>query len=322
MKTTTKTLLIIAVCFMVGGLLLAGVGTAMGGTTQFSYEFTNGKFEFNDGSESYVGDTVKVSKFDKLVVNSNVIDVEISDSGKDYEVTYYVPKNYVPTISDGDTLTIKVPNDNDEGLHLNLFSVGSFNDAKITINIPSSDKNLKFEVESSTGDITVENIDFNGSVKSSTGDVAISDAELGDVELITSTGDIYYSNIKCPSLNMTTSTGQSHIDDSDIDSLTAKTQTGDIDVNDSKIDSVKIEGSTSDIEFEDVETDDVYIKVSSGECELDIDGSAKDYSCSLSSSTGDIEVNGTEYEKQYTLNGGSKNITVTTSTGDITVDFH
>ena len=35
-----------------------------------------------------------------------------------------------------------------------------------------------------------------------------------------------------------------------------------------------------------------------------------------------IEVNGTEYEKQYTLKGGSKNITVTTSTGDITVDFH
>ena len=320
MKTTTKTLLIIAILFVIGGMLLAGLGVVMGGTTQFTYGFENGKFKFTEGSNDYVSDTVKVSKFTALNINTDIIDIDISDSGSDYEVYYNVPERFVPVISGTDTLTIEVPDA--EGLNVNLFSIGDYDNAKITISIPESDKDLKFNINSSTGDVTVENVCFNGTVQTSTGDIDISDAKLGDVDLITSTGDISYSRIDCPVLRLTTSTGKSQVSDCTIESMISKTQTGDINISDSKVVSLKTEGSTSDIELDDVETDNVDIKVSTGECELDIRGRASDYSCDLSTSTGEIEYDGNEYEKQFTRDGGSKNIIISTSTGDITVDFN
>ncbi|MCR5685096.1 MAG: DUF4097 domain-containing protein [Lachnospiraceae bacterium] len=320
MKSTTKTLLIIAIVFVFGGLLLAGLGHAMGGSTKFTYAFEDGKLNFTKDSNNFVSDTVTVSKFDKLVVNSQIVDIDISDSGTDYQVSYHLPERFVPEISSGDTLSIMVPG-GDDHFHVNLFTFDDYENARITISIPRSDSDLVFDLESSTGEITIENVSFNGKLKTSTGDISISDSDLGNLEIITSNGDAEYKKITCPEMKTTASTGESHFDNCEIGTLTGKTQTGDIHIKNSRVKSFNVEGSTSDIELKNVRTDDVNINVSTGECELEIDGSPEDYSCHLVSSTGDIEFGDAEHEKEFTYNGGSKNINIRTSTGDITVDF-
>ncbi|MCR5323865.1 MAG: DUF4097 domain-containing protein [Lachnospiraceae bacterium] len=317
MKGKTKAWLIIAILFIVCGILLAGVGVAMGGTLSYSYIFENGKLRIKNGSGDFVSDTVTVSEFKKLNITSGTIDVYINKGDK-YSVSYSVPEQFVPKISDGETLNIEISKEQ--------FTVFSFVDMYdenpyITVTVPSSDQKT-YDIDASTGDIHIDNVNFRGDIKTSTGDVNVTSANLGNVYIETSTGDLHLTDVVSSEIKTTASTGESHIENCKIDRLTAKTSTGDYNINDSKLDSFKVEGSTSDIKIEGTSVNDVNINVSTGECELELIGKASDYSCRLSSSTGDIKYDGESFEKKYIHDGnGSGSITISTSTGDIKVKF-
>ncbi len=319
MKSKAKTWLIIAIVFVIGGIMLAGVGMAMGGTLSYSYVFEDGKLNFSkSASNDFVSDTIAVNEFNKLRIISETIDINIIKGDK-YTVSYNLPESLVPTISGNDTLTIDASSE--KGLHVNLFTLYNDDSPYITVTVPgSSEKEL--DIETSTGDILIDNVDFSGNIKASTGDIKIKSASLGITDIETSTGDLHINDTDAPEIKRTASTGQSNFDNCKIDRLILKTRTGDVKIDDSRLDSLKVEGSTSDITVDDTAVNDVKIEVSTGECKLKIKGKVSDYSCQLKSSTGDIKYDDESYEKNYSTNGnGSGSIVITTSTGDIKVKF-
>ena len=317
MSTKAKTWLIIAVAFIFGGILLAGVGVAMGGTLQYSYIFENGRINFAGRSEEFVSDTINVKEFSKLNVISGTIDVIIEKGSDKYTVSYYVPEDMIPAIDEGETLTIDIPR---KGFNFFNLNFGYSESPYIKISIPSDDQK-KFDISSSTGDISIDRIAFYGDIETSTGDVRLGNAALGNVSVTTSTGEMYLNDINSSEMRLSTSTGETSIADCSIGRIDIQTSTGDITLRNSVLTSFKVDGSTSDVTLVSTTVEDIDIDVSTGECELELIGKASDYSCNISSSTGDITYDNNESKKQYSHTGGKGSITVNTSTGDIDVTF-
>lgn len=318
MSTKAKTWLIIAILFIVGGLLLAGVGTAMGGTWSYSYFFKDGHINFSKNSDNYVSEKKIVSDFSKLNVTAGTVDVIIEKGADECSVFYYVPENMVPTIDDGDTLTIEVPK---QTSFFDFFNFNTGESPYIKITVPSDDEK-KFDISTSTGDVNIVRLSFYGKIGSSTGDITLNTTSLGDVTLSTSTGDMFINGVRSSGVEISTSTGETRISDSVIDKLVSKTSTGDIDIIGSEFNRIQIDGSTSDVTLTSTKVEDIKIDVSTGECELELLGNASDYSCKLNSSTGDIDYDRHEYEKRYSNDGtGKGTISIETSTGDIEVRF-
>ena len=318
MTGKAKAWVFIAIFFIIGGILLAGIGVAMGGTLSYSYIYENGRLNFNNSTNELVSDSISVAGFSKLNVSVNTVDVHIIE-GDEYTVSYNVPERFIPRISEGDTLTVEVPSQT--GFAGGFFFINTEESPSITITVPASSEK-KFDIEASTGDIFIENITFNGDIKSSTGDIKLISGKLGTVYLETSTGDIKLTGIDSPDVSISKSTGEAVIDKCSINKLVAKTSTGDVRIGDSVLDSFKIEGSTSDIALKDVTVNDVKVEIGTGECKLELNGRSSDYSCKLSTSTGDIKYDGDSFEKRYTHDGsGNGSIVVSTSTGDIKVSF-
>ena len=232
MKSKTKAWLIIAVCFIFGGILLAGMGAAMGGTFRYSFFFENGHLNFTKGSDKYVTETKTVSDFEKLVVSADTVDVNIVRDGDKYSVTYYVPEKYIPKISGDKTLNIEVPSAN--GLFFNFLNFDNEN-PYITINIPSDDE-FKFDITASTGDIHIDGLKYEGKIETSTGDIHLKGSKLDDLKIKTSTGDMYFEALDGSEIKTETSTGETTVKGCKFKKIDLQTSTGDIRINNSEFD--------------------------------------------------------------------------------------
>ena len=320
MKTKTKVWLTIAVAFIFGGLALAGIGVAFGATTNFSYYFSNGSFHFSKGSQDTVYNTVAIEDFSKLTVSSNVVDIRIVENSDKNCIIYSVPERYVPEITGTDNLVITVPEAN-----VDIFNFLEFNTDEspyILINIHDSGRDREFDINNSTGDIYIENTAFHGNINSSTGDIHINSATCGDLKLETSSGDISMNSTTANELKVQVSTGETYYNDCTFDKMTLRSSTGDVEISSSTVGSVTLNGSTSDFKINDSSVKDIKVDVSTGECKLELNASEDDYSCQLSTSTGDIKYGHNEYEKQYSRDGnGNGSIAIHTSTGDISIRF-
>ncbi len=313
-----KLWLIIAGVLMGTGLTLGAVGTARGGTWKFRLNVKNMSVSTSD---SFVTETIKVDEFETLKILSHVTDINIKP-GDGYSITYHVPEDRLPKIDqNGKTLTIDA--DEEEGFYIFDFTFASDENPYIDITVPEKDFYGYFNLEGSTSDITIKNVNFEGDMQSSTGDIHISDAELGKLNLQTSTGDIFLNNLTVNSLKTKCSTGEVTMKNITINGdYTSETSTGDVTISSSSMDTFSLNGSTSDVKVTSSEIRKVNVKTSTGDVELSLKGEESDYSLELKSSTGDIELGSSEFEKNYTkTTDGNKSIAIHTSTGDIDIDF-
>lgn len=308
---------------MISGLGLAAVGTASGGTWRFKIR----NFKVTTKADNdYVTKTINYEAseaFKKIIVDSNTIDINIQ-KGDGYSVTYFVPEDSIPEISNNNgVLDINTTEDN--GFTFFDFTFMDFDDNNpyITITTPYEDY-TDFKIKTSTGDIAVTDVKFEGEIKASTGDIRINSGELGYVDITTSTGDITVDKIKSVSITANTSTGETRLINSSVsEKLFINTSTGDIELSNDTLGRFEVEGSTSDVKVNNSEIAKVKISVSTGEVELGLKGDEADYSFDLHSSTGDIEIGNDEYDKNLVREKNTANtIYVHTSTGDIDIDFN
>ena len=228
-------------------------------------------------------------EFKNISIETSIADIHfaISDDGK-CKVVCYEPENMKHTAEvKTDTLTINV-NDNRKWYNHIGISMGS---SKITIYLPKKDYASAINIETSTGDINVDelfvdSIDFN-----------------------TSTGDIRISNVICiENISINVSTGDVKLNDVNCKRIISDGSTGDVSMEDVIVDeSISVERSTGDIKLSDCDGNDIYIKTSTG----DIKGSLLTNKVFITkSSTGDIKV-------PNTSTGGRCELS--TSTGDIKI---
>ncbi|MCR5743145.1 MAG: DUF4097 domain-containing protein [Lachnospiraceae bacterium] len=100
-----------------------------------------------------------------------------------------------------------------------------------------------------------------------------------------------------------------------------KVVTGDVSIIDAKMDGINVSGTTSDVICENVDVKNAQIYVTTGDVSVKLmSGSVSDLSAELKTVTGDVEIDGKEYDNKYTLSADtSRTFTVHTTTGDITV---
>ena len=314
---STKIWLFVTAILMVGGIGLAAIGFAKGGTWRMRFDLKN--FKLYSGSENFVTKTESTGFFNKLVVKTDTFDIKVN-KGTDYTITYHVPDDRIPVITnENGILTILA-----EESGLSLFNFGSFGDENPYIEITTpEDTKKEIDIESSTGDITIANLSFEGPITTETGDINLSQSRMGKMKLLVSTGDITADNCSIESLNTEASTGEVKITNTICEgNYTADTSTGDIKIKDSEFSSFTVDGSTSDITVENSSINDIKIYTSTGEVSLNLRGEESEYNSRITTSTGDIEINGKEYEDNYnSSNSGTKSIKIDTSTGDIDISF-
>lgn len=313
--------LVTALILMVVGIGLAAVGTAKGASWNWRFNFKD--FKIVSGSENFITETQKLDAFDKIVVDTSTFDVNIV-KGDDYSITYHVPDDQKPEISNKNgVLTVNL--EQDTGFtFLNIGFFGSDDDAYATITVPDAGSTKIVDIESSTADIKITDLNIDGSISTSTGDIRLNNNKMGDMRFTVSTGDIYIDNCKMDTLETKASTGEVKINDSVINGkYTAKTSTGDVNINKSELGALTLNGSTSDVTAKSTSIGNIKIETSTGEVTLGLIGDKESYSMEIHTSTGDIRIGNEEFEDDYKkVVSTSNSIEIDTSTGDVEIDFN
>lgn len=316
-----KVWLVTAAVLMVGGIALSAIGLSRGATWNMRFDLT--KFKIIIGSDDYVTETLDVDEFNKLIVNTDTIDVNIIKGDK-YSITYHVPEDQKPEITNNDK-TLSVSTKESEGFTLFNFSFffSKENNPYINITIPDSEDCKVLSLATSTGDIKVSDLTVDGSINTSTGDIILNNNKMGNMVFEVSTGDIYINNCTMKSLETNASTGEVNISDSTCNGkYYSRTSTGDVIINNSELDSFNLEGSTSDVNVKNTRINNITISTSTGDISMILKGEEKEYSFDIDTSTGDIEIGQDEFEDRYSKHtDGNKQISISTSTGDIEIDF-
>lgn len=147
-----------------------------------------------------------------------------------------------------------------------------FQHTSVTIYLPSKQYS-KFDIDGSTGDINISNINVDEiKASSSTGDVILKDVECDILDISTTTGDILLENtIASTKMKIDVTTGDIEFKDSDSKEIVASSTTGDIE-------GVLLTGKVFSA------------STTTGSKSVPSDDSTTGGKCSLSTTTGDINI--------------------------------
>lgn len=294
MNRTVKIILITAAILAPAGVIIALLGIYFGGRSGWSMQVKDGKSVVSAG---IIDETVELDAFEGLDLEVSSADVNIM-RGDSYAIQYKTRDNEVPEITqEGGTLKVRQPSGG-----FVMFDFGFTEDVNnYTIMIPEGDAPLDLTAKSSSGDIMLDRISVSGTVRASSGDILLNDIAGDTLEIATSSGEIEGDKVKYSSIGFEASSGDISMLRLFSDDVNCKTSSGDIELYDSEAKNIK--GSAS-----------------SGEITLELNGNAGDYSYRIETTSGDIKVNGREYEKDYASESGKDGrIDLSATSGDVEV---
>ncbi len=123
-------------------------------------------------------------------------------------------------------------------------------------------------------------------------------------------------------LNMQVDVGDVKINGIKATSTTMDADVGDVDIDNANMGDADFSMSTGDISLDQVTFTNLKINASVGDVEISTTTSLAGYRMDLSTSVGEIEINGQDYDDDYENAGtGAGDVTVNNSTGDIEVKY-
>jgi len=319
MRRRTKAwLMIAALLVLIGGILFAGVMTAL-------------KWDFMAlETVKYETNTYEISDaFENISVNTDTADITfvISDDGN-CRVTCYeeAAAGHSVAVADG-TLTVERINTRSVYDFIGL----RFGSSKITVYLPKTEyKSLL--IRGDTGDVeipddfsfeTVEISLHTGDaalyasaseimkVKTSTGGIRVDNISVGALDLSVSTGKVTVLSVACEeNITVGVSTGKVHLTDVSCKNVISSGNTGDI-LLDHVIaeEGISVERSTGDVMFDRSDAAEIFVKTDTG----DVTGSLLTEKIFVTQTdTGNVDV-------PKTVSGGRCEII--TDTGDIQLDI-
>ena len=239
--------------------------------------------------------SVDLKSFDTLNIDVRSANVMLT-RGDSSKLEYRTEKGQEPVIDEkSGKLTVTQP----EVRHsFFIFQSGSEKDI-YRIMIPD-DKTIDLTVQSNSGDISLDRINVSGDVTSKSGDVLLNDLEGDQLIVNTMSGEIGSDKVKMGKVSFSSKSGDMDILRLFTDDLFCDSSSGDIEIN------------NSEIKIAECET-------RSGDVEIELQGNGEDYSYLIDTNSGDIKVNGRNYEEHYQKDGGSRRIGINTTSGDIEV---
>lgn len=274
-KKTKIWLVIAATLILVGGIIFAGVMTALKWDfiklSTVKYETNN--YEINENYKNVM-----------IVTNTADIEFVVSENLKS-TVACYEQKSVKHSVTvREDALVIEVIDTRKWYEYIGIF----FGSPKINISIPQGEYGV-LSIKSDTGDIEIpKNFKFeNIAVSTSTGDIANYSSASESIEISTDTGDICVENVLADMLDLSVSTGKVIVSDVDCKcDVKINVSTGNTNMTDVKCQNIISNGNTGDMSLKNVIAKKKYsIERSTGRVKLDGCDAAEIF---IKTDTGDI----------------------------------
>ncbi len=283
------------------GLILVGCAVAGVRYVANPAAFTSGAVMTSISADEMVSEKKDLSAFDELKVDVSTISTYI-EQGDSYSLEYHVLKKNIPEVKENnDKLSIRQPSG--KGIfHIN-FIVSPQDGQYYKITVPKDCNILDVDLEASSGEIDIKNVNVNGKVELSSGSATIKGSTSDDLMVKASSGSIRLENIT--------------LSDLDIDIAS-----GNVQVNTCSTDKLDLHLSSGNIDFDDIAFNEADLHISSGTVNLKVSGNDEDYSYDLDKSSGNITVDGKSVGDNYKVDkSNNKKITADLSSGNLNISF-
>lgn len=319
MNKAIKLILIIAGIACGLGLVFGIVGFVFGGGKGFTVHLGDGKMTSED-SVNMVSGTVNLEEFDELELKVGSYDFDMVQ-GDEYKVEYYTRECSIPIITqNGKKLKLEQPTN--AGLDFGLW-LSNPQREYVILTVPAGEDVYELSGHISSGTSNFEDINLKGELTVSSGDTRIEGSKTGeDMFVKLSSGDLVVENCAFDGFTVKMSSGDTAFTDVTASAIDYEISSGDCEWE--RVSAPVIKGHMSSGELNGVEMqfDELDAEQNSGDLKLEVSGSAKDYRIDLDKSSGDVEIDGKEYDDDGIYNeSGSKEIKVKVLSGDVNIEF-
>ncbi|MBO4901985.1 MAG: DUF4097 family beta strand repeat protein [Lachnospiraceae bacterium] len=313
MSKTEKIILLVALCMLPVGILLAILGLRFGGKATWGLDLNNMKYYENTNMQEK---TVSLDAFDSIVLDVSSADIMIK-TGDSYSLTYRTPEDREPEVKQSGS-EVRIKQNIDNRLVFTFFS--NIEGERFILTVPKDSKEYQLTVDATSGDIVVDKVAVSGRITLSSGDVALRDFDGGRLNLQGTSGDLEVDGVNMNTLYVKTSSGDMSVQNGTIGDLSLAATSGDINLGKVTSDTFTFDLSSGDVDLIDSKISQIRGAVTSGDVDMRLLGNEKDYDYDLSVTSGDIEINGDEKDEHYIRDEGCANkITVSTTSGDIDI---
>ena len=317
MRTAAKVWLIIAAVLVVGGMVLFGIVMSAK-----QWDFT----ELGSGSKNQINTYRIAETFRSVSMDTDTADIRFvpsADGTCTVECCVSEHEKHTVAVLNG-TLTIRHADEGEWYEHIAIFSetpkitvylpAGEYDSLVIKehtgdIELPETFSFRTVDITASTGDVKTGASAERIAIQTSTGDITVENIKADTMELSASTGRVTVQSVGCTGgLSICVSTGKTQLTDVSCDSLTSTGSTGDITLkNTVAAAALSIERSTGDVRFEGCDAAMITVRTSTG----DVTGTLLSDKVFLTGTdTGRIDV------PKTTVGGKCE---ITTDTGDIKI---
>ncbi len=274
-RRTIVWLIVAASLVIIGGIIFVGVMAVLNwnfaGLSTVRYEMN--EYEIHE-------------HYHKITIVTDMADIAIVVSeNTESSVVCYEQKNALHTVTvKDDTLVIEVDNTKKWYDYIGV----NFGSPKITVSIPLAEYGALF-IQSDTGDVEIpKDISFEIiDVLESTGDVT-SYASASKMKIQTSTGNIHVENVSVNTMDLSVSTGKVTLSNAVCeDELKIRVSTGKVSITDTKCKNLVSSGNTGSITMQNVVASEMLsIQRSTGDVRFDMCDAAE---IMVKTSTGDVK---------------------------------
>ncbi|MBR6451954.1 MAG: DUF4097 family beta strand repeat protein [Lachnospiraceae bacterium] len=314
MSKVEKILLITFAALIPVGLILVVLGLKFGGTKGWSVNVDEMKYTDNG---TMVEKTLDLDEFDKISAKIASADMTVQ-TGDSYQLYYKVREGREPIVNvSGKKLTIDKPK------QITFFSFDFNTESdKYVLTVPAGNKEYAVDLTTSSGEINVDKVAMAGNLQMSSGDITLHDFDSTGLEIKASSGDLIMENVNPENLNITISSGAVKGSGITAKTVSATASSGDMVFEDLKAGEANFKISSGEIVVNNGTLEVVNGKMTSGDITLNLSGKRDDYDFDLSATSGEMTIDGEEFEKSYLKEAGKKNkITMKATSGDVDVNF-
>ncbi|MCR4787171.1 MAG: DUF4097 domain-containing protein [Lachnospiraceae bacterium] len=245
--------------------------------------------------------TVDIEEFDELILGVSSIDVKVV-KGNGYSLEYHAREDNIPEVKQKGK-KLEIVQKPSSWVLLDFRSIGYSGEQYYVLTIPDNDKMYKGELKCSSGSISLDGFNMNGSV-------------------LASSGEINIANSICDKLNLTLSSGDIRLENGEFGTLELALSSGDVVSDGCRTQNLKVGLTSGTVTFNDLTADNVECGLTSGDLMIQLNGAPSDYDVNLKATSGEIVFDGKEIDGSYTERASSgKKIDVHCTSGDIDISF-
>lgn len=293
MKKTLKSCVIVSLCMIAAGFVLLGIGLLNGGSISYVVDVRNFKVRTQSSAEDYVEKTLDMDAFSKLQLNVSVTNVEIR-KGEDYQISYNLPKDEIPTIEvKGQEVIVTGKDLNSQHFTIGVFQWDWEEDSSkkdcIVITVPENAEPLEATLNVESGDVRLQDMVFETvDICADYGDIDVSGVTSDCAEISAESGDITLKNIKFKDGNIRNEYGDLVVENASVEKavlgwesgdcklknlesneLQVTNEYGDVVIGQSTVNSCKIANESGEIKIEDCKGETLELNASYGDIKID-----------------------------------------------------